>query len=109
MKSVGRQSGIEPVSTADLDDVAEVDEGPLEVEEFVCRNVHYAATPSLRFNVTYNRADALYDLQGPFDVMLWAESRGELADELEAELNLLFEDYAEGDPAHLFVRCQEAS
>ena len=99
MKSVGRQSGREPVSTVDLDDVTEVDESPMEVEEFVYRNVRYAATPPLRFNVTYDRA--LYDIEGPFDVMLWAESRDELADELEAELNLLFEDYVEGDPALL--------
>ena len=73
----------------------------MEVAEFVHRGVRYVATPPLRFDVTFDRADALYDLQGPFDVVLWADSREDLADALEAELNLLFEDYAEEDPAHL--------
>ena len=37
--------------------------------------------------------------------MLSAESREDLADALEAELNLLFADYAEED----LVKCQEAA
>ena len=91
----------EPVSITDIDEVAEVDESPMQVDELVYRNVRYVATTPLRFDVTFHRADALYDLQGPFDVLLWADSREDLADALEAELNMLFEDYAEGDPAHL--------
>ena len=60
MKSVCHDSGRELISTADLDDVVEVDESAMEIEEFVYRNVRYAATPPLRFNVTYDRAGALY-------------------------------------------------
>lgn len=101
MKSVCHDSGRGLISTADLDDGAEVDESAMEIEEFVYRNVRYAGTPPLRFNVTYDRAGALYDIEGPFGVMLWAESREELAGELEAELNLLFENYAKGDAVHL--------
>lgn len=81
--------------------VARVDESSIDVAEFVYRGVRYVANPPLRFDVTFDRTDALYDLQGPFDVLLWADSREYLADALEAELNLLFEDYAEEDPAHL--------
>lgn len=88
------------VSIAD-NEVADVDESPMEIKEFVHRGVSYVATPPLRFDVAFDRADALYDLQGPFDVLLWADSREDLADALEGELNMLFEDYAEGDPAHL--------
>ena len=91
----------EPVSIAAIDEVAEVDESPMEVKEFVYRGVRHVATPPLRFDVTFDGADALYDVEGPFDVMLSAESREDLADALEAELNLLFADYAEADPAHL--------
>ena len=91
----------EPVSIADIDQVADVDESPMEVKEFIYGNVRYVPTTPLHFDVAFDRADALYDLQGPFDVMLSADSREDLADALRAELNLLFEDYAEGDPARL--------
>lgn len=91
----------EPVSIADIDEVAEVDESPMEVEEIVCGNVRYVANTPLRFDVAFDQADALYDLRGPFGILLSAASREDLADALEAELNLLFADYAEGDPAHM--------
>ena len=73
----------------------------MEVAEVVYQNVRYVTTPPLRFNVTFDKADALYDLDGPFDVMLSADSREDIADALEAGLNLLFADYAEGEPARL--------
>ena len=91
----------EPISIADIDEGSEVDESAMEVAEVVYQNVRHVTTPQLRFNVTFDKADALYDLEGPFGVMLSADSREDLADALEAELNLLFADYAEGDPAHL--------
>ena len=94
----------EPVSIAEIDEVAELDESPMKVEEVVYRNVRYRryrATPPLRFNVTFDRADAFYDLQGPFHILLSADSREELVDALEAELRMLFADYAEEDPANL--------
>ena len=97
----------EPISIADIDEVSEVDESPMEVAEVVYQNVRYVTAPPLRFNVTFDKADALYDLQGPFDVMLSALSREDLADALKAELNLLFADYAEGDPARLSSDAKE--
>ena len=91
----------EIASINDIDEVAEVDESPIVVEEIVYRDVRHVATPPLRFDVTFHRADALYDLEGPFGVLLGAYSREYLADALEAELEMLFENYAEGDPANL--------
>ena len=79
----------------------------MEVEEVVYRGVRHVATPPLRFDVTFHRADALYDLEGPFDVLLSAYSREYLADALEAELEMLFEDYAEGNPANLSLGAKE--
>ena len=76
-------------------------ETPMEVTEVVRGDVRYVANPPLRFNVTFDQADALYDLEGPFGILLWAETRDDLADALQAELRLLLEDYAEGDPARL--------
>lgn len=91
----------EPVSIADIDEVAEVDESPMEVEEVVYDNVRYLAKTPLRFDVTFDQADALYDLRGPFEILLSADSREDLADELETELRLLLADYAEGEPEQM--------
>lgn len=91
----------EPVSIADIDEVAEVDESPMEVEEVVYDNVRYVANAPLRFDVAFDREGALYDLEGPFGVLLSADSREDLADALESELRLLLEDYAEADPAQM--------
>ena len=97
----------EPVSIADIDEVAEVDENPMIIEEIVYGNVRYSAKTPLCFDVAFHRADALYDLEGPFGIMLSAESREDLADALEAELQLLLTDYAEGDPAQMSSGARE--
>ena len=73
----------------------------MEVEEVVYGNVRYVANTPLRFDVAFDREDALYDLQGPFGVLLSADSREDLADALATELRLLLEDYAEADPAQM--------
>ena len=91
----------EPVSIADIDEVAEVDESPMKIEEVVYRNVRYSTKTPLCFDVVFHREDALYDLEGPFGILLSAESREDLADALEAELQLLLTNYAEGDPAQM--------
>ena len=91
----------EAVSIADVDEVAEVDESPMEVEEVVYRDVRHVATPPLRFDVTFHRSDAFYELQGPFGILLSADSREDLADALEGELKMLFGEYAERDPGNM--------
>ena len=83
------------------DEVAEVDESPLEVEEIVHGNIRYVANTPLRFDVAFDQADALYDLQGPFGIHLSAGCREDLADALEAELRLPLVDYGQGDPARM--------
>ena len=96
-----------PVSIADIDEVVEVDESPMEVEEIVYGNVRYVANAPLSFEVAFHQADALYDLEGPFGILLSADSREDLEDALEAELRMLLEDYAEADPASLSSDAKE--
>ena len=91
----------DPVSIADVDEVVEVDESPMEVREFFHGNVRYRANPPLCFDVTFDQADDLYDLQGHFGISIWAESRDDLKHALDAELDLLLADYARGDPARM--------
>ena len=90
-----------PVSIANIDQVVAVDESPMEVPEFFHKNVRYPANPPLCFDVTFDQADDLYGLQGHFGILIWAESREELKSALDVELNILWEDYAQGDPVDM--------
>ena len=90
-----------PISIVDVDEVVEVDESPMEICEFFHRNVRYLANPPLCFDVTFDQADELYDLQGHFGIFIWAESRDDLKHALDAELDLLLAEYAQGDPARM--------
>ena len=91
----------DPVSIADVDEVVEVDESPMEVREFFHGNVRYQPSPPLCFDVTFDQADDLYDLQGHFGISIWAESREELRNALDVELNVLWEDYGQSDPVDM--------
>ena len=88
----------EPILIGQIDEVAELDESPMEIEEI--GDGHRANTP-LRFDVAFDREDLFYELQGPFGILLSADSREDLKVALEHELRLLFTDYAEGNPEHM--------
>ena len=91
----------EPVSIGKIDEVAELDESPMEVEEIANGDVRYVANTPLCFDVAFDREDLFYELQAPFGILLSADSREDLADALEGELRLLLADYAEGDPEQM--------
>ena len=91
----------EPVSIGDIDEVAEVDESPVLIEEIVHDDRRYVASTPLRFDVAFDRGDLFYEAQGPFGILLSADSREDLVDALEAELRLILRDYAEGDPENM--------
>ena len=84
-----------------VDMALEVDESPIEITELTLGNATYRPNPALRFNVTYVAKDGLYDLQGDFGIVTWAESRKDLEIALYEELDLLWTNYAQNDPLRL--------
>ena len=75
--------------------------------DFHKRNVLYRATPPLRFHVSYDAEDRLYDLNGDFNVALSANSRPELLRELHEVLTMPWTDYAQEKPARLSPKAQD--
>ena len=71
----------------------------IELKELSLGNIPYRAAPPLRFHVTYDAEDRLYDLDGDFEIALSANSRVELLRELHEVLSMLWADNARIIPA----------
>ena len=84
----------------DVDEVHGV-ESSLEIKRLHFDNMPYRATPPLRFNVRFDPQAQLYDLAGDFNISAFAESRAELEADLHEELDVLWHEYAQEDPARL--------
>ena len=86
---------------ADVDEVRRIDERPVEISDLYIDNVSYRANPPLLFSVHFDQKDQLYDLDGDFDITVFAESRSGLDTALREELRMLWLEYAQEDPERL--------
>ena len=80
-----------------------VDVSPIVVSEIVVEGRRLAARAPLRFEVSLNPGDPepFLLLEGPLDIILFAETREQLIDGLEDELEILWRDFAVGDQSRL--------
>lgn len=100
-------SNRKPVSVKHARDFVTLDEGDIELRELSLYNVLYRADPPLRFHVTYDAEDQLYDLDGDFEVSLSADSRPQLLQELNEVLSMLWIDYAQEEPERLSPKARD--
>ena len=96
-----------PTSLTEVDQIIEVDESPIEIRQLAVGDSRYRIEPLLRFEVSFNRDDLLYDLDGEFEVKLSAEARPELEDALDESLVMLWTEYAQEHPSRLSPKAQE--
>ena len=96
-----------PVSVKHARDFTALDEGDIELKQLSPDNVRYRADPPLRFHVTYDAEDQLYDLDGDFEISLSANSRPQLLQELNEVLSMLWIDYAQEQPDRLSPKAQD--
>ena len=82
-------------------------EGRIELQDLSLYGVLYRADPPLRFRVTYDAEDQLYDLDGDFEIFLSANSRPQLLEELNEVLAMLWLDYAQEEPKRLSPKARE--
>ena len=75
-----------------------MNQDPIEMQECKVANVRYRIEPPLRFTVNFDIESCLYDLRGDFGICLFAEGRSELEDSLDAEIQMLWSEYAQEDP-----------
>lgn len=82
-------------------DFVAFDEDAIELGNVNLCNVPYRASPPLRFKVTYDPHDRLYDLDGEFGISVSASSRSDLHHELQEALSMLWIEYGEESPDRL--------
>ncbi len=91
-----------PSSISDVDEILDVDQSPVEV-----RAINYgqgtvtAKKQLVSYIVTFDQENQLYEASGPFDIVVSAETRPELENELDAELSMLWNEYALAEPSEL--------
>ena len=76
-------------------------EPPIIAHHIDCGGERHRAASPLRFDVSRHEEDALYDLKGPFGILLHSASRVQLEADLRKELARMFADYAQADPGVL--------
>ncbi len=87
-----------PVSISDVDEVIEVDESPIEMQSFDSNSITLHAIKPPVFNVRFDNDILSYELIGPFDVYLYAETQPQLEMLLQEEMAMLWQEYAMADP-----------
>ena len=96
-----------PISVQHARDFVALGEGEIELKELSLCNVPYRAVPPLRFHVSYDDEDQLYDLEGDFEIALSANSRPALLRELHQVLSMLWVDYAQEEPERLSPKARD--
>ena len=89
------------VSVTHASDFVTFGEDTIELRSVNLYNVPYRASPPLRFTVTYDPSDELYDLDGEFGISVSADSRSDLHHELQEALSMLWIEYGEESPERL--------
>jgi hypothetical protein len=95
------QSDGTPESISDVDDILEVDESPIEINLLNVGELTLQVRNPLTFSVSFDSETGLYEAAGPFDVLVVGNTRPELEALLEAELVVLWREYASAKPASL--------
>lgn len=80
-------------SIVDVSDILEVDVSDIQINEFSVDGEKYNLSDEWHFTVIFDEADGLYQLEGPHDILLASETRSELEEALEAEIELLWREY----------------
>ncbi len=76
---------------------AEVDLRPIVVSEIVVDGERLVAREPLEFEVSFDAEEAIYDLEGPLRIYLFAETREVLDDMLHDVLEVMWRDFAAGE------------
>ncbi len=95
-----------PLSVAHARDLVAFDDDIVELDRLNLYNVPYRAEPPLRFKVTYNPQDQLFDLNGEFGISVSACSRSDLHQELHEAVSMLWIEYGQESPDRLSPKAQ---
>ena len=82
---------------------AKVDESPIVISEIEVDGVRLVAKEPMSYKVTFvaDTSEPFYEIEGPPDILLFAETRELLLDVLEDDLQFLWRRFAVGEQSNL--------
>ncbi|HRW61015.1 MAG TPA: hypothetical protein P5340_10225 [Defluviicoccus sp.] len=90
-----------PSSISDVDEILEVDDSAIEVLSFSLGDLTLQTRQPLSFDVTFDQSAQVYEASGSFGVLIGALTRPDLEAQLDAELAMLWREYAQAEPETL--------
>lgn len=91
-----------PQSISDVDEILEVDENLIDIEIVsLPTGALLKARNPLQTLISFDPDSWLYKAEGPFDILLYAETRTQIEAQLDEELAMLWSEYAKVNPSVL--------
>jgi hypothetical protein len=90
-----------------ISEIIEVDTSPIEVTGFEVDGKALTASRALTIPVKFDPEEGLYTAEGEFHLMVTAETRDELEEEVNATLIFLWREYAEANQQNLSLDARQ--
>lgn len=84
-----------PASVSEVDEILDLDDSPIEIFQLEVGMQTIKPKTPMSVAVQFNQESGQYDLDGPFGIMLGAETRPEIETQLFLELAMLWREYVE--------------
>jgi hypothetical protein len=85
----------DPTLVSDVDEVIELDLSTITIKEFECRNQSLLVSPALSFDIDLDEESGIMSCSSDFGILVCAETRSALEDEIEEALRMLWIEYAQ--------------
>lgn len=84
-----------PASVSEVEEILEVDDSPIEIFQMEVGSRILKPKSQMSFTIQFDLEAGHYDLEGPFGIVLGAETRPEIETQLFSELAMLWMEYVE--------------
>lgn len=87
----------DPILIYDVDDVTEFDSSPITIKQFEVAGKQISVVPPLTFEIDLDENSEMLSASSEFDILVCAETRSSLEDEIDESLRMLWIEYAQED------------
>ncbi|GLP85734.1 hypothetical protein [Tritonibacter mobilis] len=85
----------DPILISDVDDVVELDLSTITIKNFDLNETSLSISPALSFEIDLDEESGVMSAEGDFGILVCAETRSALEDEIEEALQMLWVEYAQ--------------
>jgi hypothetical protein len=85
----------DPTLVSDVDDVTELDLSTITIKEFEFNDKSLTVSPALSFEIKLDEESGIMSSSSDFGILVCADTRSELEDEIEEALRMLWIEYAQ--------------